>query len=179
MSSFSRIGALWRNVSLRGGESRSIGPALALIVFAVAFVGCFVYYGVSNDHYDRLARPPPIAVYGDVPFRDFFDPGYFLTLYTSALFIRVFGENLLGEALINLTGLALGTTIVFVIARGITRSFLWGTFAALLVVLSEPRPYDYDKILFYPLGLAACWQYCERPSRSALIGLSAVIAVSG
>src|SRR5262249_3555446 len=56
---------------------------------------------------------------------------------------------------------------------------LWGSFAAALVVLSEPRPYDYDKILFYPLGVAACWHYCERPSRRALIAVAAVIAVSG
>jgi len=179
MSSLPRIGVICRNVSLGGGVSRSIGPALALVAFSVAFVVCFVYYDVSNDHYDRLVRARQIAVYGDVPFRDFFDPGYFLTLYTSALFIRVFGENLLGEAIINLTGLALGTTIVFAIASRVTRSFVWGSLAALLVVVSEPRPYDYDKILFYPLGLAVCWHYCERPSKSALIALSAVIAVSG
>src|SRR5215467_8102750 len=99
MSSFSRIGAIWRKVSLHGGESQASGPILALVAFAVAFVGYFVYYDVSNDHYDRLVGARQIAAYGDVPFCDFFDPGYFLTLYTSALFIRVFGENLLGEAL--------------------------------------------------------------------------------
>jgi len=149
------------------------------LVFVAAFVACFLYYDVSNDHYDRLTRARQIVMYGDVPFRDFFDPGYFLTLYTSALSFRIFGENLVGEVLVNLVCIALGVTIVFAIASGLTRSIVWGFFAALLVVVSEPRPYDYDKIIFYPLGLVACWHYCERPTTRALLALSAVIAVSG
>ena len=49
----------------------------------------------------RLARARQIAMYGDVPFRDFFDPGYFLTLYASAFVERALGDNLLGEMLLN------------------------------------------------------------------------------
>ena len=69
--------------------------AIAILVFLGAVVGFFCFYGSSNDHFDRLARARQIAMYGDVPFRDFFDPGYFLTLYSSALMIRVFGDNML------------------------------------------------------------------------------------
>lgn len=152
---------------------------LIVVVFAAAFVGCFLFYGISNDHYDRLTRARQIAIYGDVPFRDFFDPGYFLTLYASALCIRLFGERLLGEALLNLTCLATGITIVFAIATRLTQSVRWGGFAALLVVCCEPRAYDYDKILFYPLGLAVCWNYADRPTIGSLAALSGVAAVAG
>jgi hypothetical protein len=153
--------------------------SLAALVFVVALVGFFCYHAFLNDHFDRLARARQIAVYGDVPFRDFFDPGYFLTLYTSAFLQRLFGDNLLGEALLNITSMAAGATLVFLLAARISGSALWGLIAAGLTVLAEPRPYDYDKVFFYPLGLYVCWRYIDRPSMRSLALVAATAAIAG
>ena len=153
--------------------------ALAALVFVAALAGFFCYHGFSNDHFDRLARARQIAVYGDVPFRDFFDPGYFLTLYTSALLQRLFGDNLLGETLLNIGCMAAGAMLVFLLASRVSRSVVWGLVAAGLVVFAEPRPYDYDKVLFYPLGLYVCWRYIDRPSLTSLAAMAATATIAG
>jgi hypothetical protein len=151
----------------------------AFLVFAGALLGYFAYFGTSDDHFDRLARARQIAMYGDVPFRDFFDPGYFLTLYSSAWLERLLGDNLLGEAILDCTAMAAGTTFVFLLASRASRSTAWGVAAAALTLLTEPRPYDFDKVLFYPLGLWTCWRYIDRPVTSRLVAIGAVVAVAG
>src|SRR5262245_27217526 len=152
---------------------------LAVAVAFAAFCAFFLYYHVNNDHFDRLARARQIATYGDVPFRDFFDPGYFLTLYASALVERLFGDNLIGEMLLNVAAMTAGTVLVFVLATRASGSLLWGLFGAGLVVLAEPRGYDYDKVFFFPLGLWACWRYVDRQTVATLVSLAAVIVVAG
>src|SRR5262245_11720893 len=153
--------------------------ALAIFVCVVAAACFYSYYLSLNDQFDRLARARQIANFGAVPFRDFFDPGYFLTLYSSALVERLFGDNLLGEVLLNVSFMAVGTMLVFLLASRASRSLLWGLVAAGIVVVSEPRMYDYDKVLFYPLGVYACWRYIDRPSFRSMVFVSAVTVVAG
>lgn len=153
--------------------------SLAILVFVAASLSFFSYYGSNNDHFDRLARARQIAVFGEVPFRDFFDPGYFLTLYSSALVQRLFGDNLFGELLLNVSFMALGTTLVFLLASEVSRSTLYGLIASGLVAIAEPRMYDYDKVLFYPLGLYVCWKYIDRPTFRSLLFVSAVTVLAG
>ena len=152
---------------------------LAVLIFAGAALGYFCDYGVSNDHFDRLSRARQIAMYGDVPFRDFFDPGYFLTLYVSAWLIRVFGDNLFGEVLLNVSAVAAGTTLVYLLVSRTSRSALAGLLAAFLVVVAAPRSYDYDKVLFFPLGLYGCWRYVDRPTLGSLLLVSVTTVVAG
>src|SRR5262245_64603794 len=106
---------------------------LAVVVALAAFCAFFLYYHINNDHFDRLARARQIAMYGDVPFRDFFDPGYFLTLYSSAAMIRLFGDSLFGEFLLNMSFLAVGTAVTFLLASDASRSKVVGVVAATLV----------------------------------------------
>ena len=152
---------------------------LAAAVFFAALIGFFSYFGTSDDHFDRLARARQIAVYGDVPFRDFFDPGYFLTLYSSALLQRLLGDNLLGEVLLDCVAMAVGTMVVFLLASRASKSTWWGLAAGALVLFTEPRHYDYDKVLFYPLGLWACWHYIDRPGVRRLLIFATVAVVAG
>ena len=153
--------------------------ALAIFVCVAAATCFYSYYLSLNDQFDRLARARQIANFGAVPFRDFFDPGYFLTLYSSALVERLFGDNLFGEVLLNVSFMAVGTMLVFLLASRASRSLLWGLVAAGIVVVSEPRMYDYDKLLFYPLGVYACWRYIDRPSSRSLVFVSAVTVMAG
>ena len=152
---------------------------LAWVVFAASLVALFSYYAPANDHYDRLTRARQIAAYGDVPFRDFFDPGYFLALYSSVLMQRLFGDNLLGEAVLNCGFMAIGAVATFLLASRASGSRIWGLVAAGMVVVSQPRTYDYDKVMFFPLGLLACWHYIDHPRPRALWIVAAVGVIGG
>jgi hypothetical protein len=41
-----------------------------------------------------------------------------------------------------------------------------------------PRAYDYDKVLFYPLGIMLCWRYVDRPGAGRLWACAAGLIVS-
>ena len=153
--------------------------AVAAFVVLGSALGFVLTYAILNDQFDRLARAFQIATFGDVPFRDFMDPGYFLALYSSALLIRVVGHSLLGEALLNVGFMAAGCAVVSAVVSRASGSRLLGIGAALLVVAAQPRPYDYDKVLFYPLGVLACWRYADAPSVRRLAWLSATVVIAG
>ena len=82
-------------------ELRGMHWVAAAGVFSVSCVLHLQTYGFINDQFDRISRGRQIVQYNELPFRDFFDPGYFLTLFTSAAVQVLFGDNLLGEALLN------------------------------------------------------------------------------
>jgi hypothetical protein len=148
-------------------SSRRIG-----VVAALLWVGAMWFWLVTlafvNDHFGRISPARQIVVYGELPFRDYFDPGYFLTELASAALMRVLGDNLLGEALLTTICIATGTVLVFLLAIRLTSSISISLAASMMALLLLPRAYDYDKVLFYPLGLWLCWRYVERPGSSRL-----------
>jgi len=128
-----------------------------------------------DDHFHRISSGRQIARFGDLPFRDFLDPGYFLTEYSSAAVQQIFGDNLLGEALLTSAFIAAGTVLVFVLARRVSSSSITGFIAAVLALLLFPRAYDYDKVLFIPLGIFLGWRCVEEPLRSRIWALAACV----
>ena len=178
-SFFSR---LWRGTQ---SQPESCGFALSRLQWlsgAVLFVGSCVFhllsYGLVDDHFDRIARGRQIVQYGEWPFKDFFDPGYFLTLFASATAQFLFGDNLLGEALLNVVCLSIGFTLTFVVLIRTMQSLPLAAVVTLLVMVSGPRFYDYDKVLFYPLGVFLCWRYIDRMSSQNLIALGLATALA-
>ena len=154
-------------------------PRLAFIL--VFWLGALTVsvstYNIINDHFDRISRARQIARYGELPFRDFFDPGYFMTEFTSAGLQLLLGDSLLGEMLLNTVFIATGATLVFVVARRVSDSDLGGLAPALLALFAMPRAYDFDKVLFYPLGIFLCWRYVDRPGARRALELAAGIAI--
>lgn len=145
---------------------------LAACVFSLAT------FQLHNDHFGRISPARQIAVYGELPFRDYFDPGYFGAEVASAGLQRLLGDNLLGELLLTTTCIAAGSLIVLLLGARMSGSTAAGAAAAALTLLSMPRPYDYDKCLFYPLGVLLCWRYVDRRS-STRIWLLALGLVAG
>jgi len=154
-------------------------PRLAFIL--VFWLGALTVsvstYNIINDHFDRISRARQIARYGELPFRDFFDPGYFMTEFSSAGLQLLLGDSLLGEMLLNTVIIATGATLVFVLARRVSDSDLGGLAPALLALFAMPRAYDFDKVLFYPLGIFLCWRYVDRPGARRALELAAGIAI--
>jgi hypothetical protein len=142
---------------------RAVAGVAAACLWVAACVGSLGTLVFLNDHYGRISPARQIAVYGELPFRDFFDPGYFMPELGSAILQRLLGDNLFGEALLATTFVATGTVLVFLLGLRISHSPGIALAASIGAWLFLPRAYDYDKILFYPLGVLVCWRYIERP----------------
>jgi hypothetical protein len=148
-------------------------------VFAAAFAWLVLTIELVNDHFDRISRGRQILVYGDRPFVDFRDPGYFLTLYTSAAAQAVTGGRLIGEAMVDSAAIAGAVAVTFSLAARVGHSTGIGLVAAIFTLIVAPRYYDYDKVLFYTVGLMLAWWYTDRRATSQLVALAALTAVAG
>ena len=153
--------------------------AVAAGVWPAVFVLALLSHQLTNDHFHRISSARQIAVYGELPFRDFFDPGFLLTELSSAAVLRLAGDSTVGETLLNSAFIATGLVLVMLLARRMSASWALGIAAAFLALLAAPRAYDYDKVLFYPLGLLACWRYADRRRAIDVAVLAAVITVAG
>jgi len=127
---------------------------------------------LTDDQFGRISPGRQILVFGDLPFRDFLDPGYFLAEFSSAAVQWLFGQNLLGELLLNALFIATGTLLVCALIRRRTGRPGLALVIAALALLSLPRTYDYDKVFFYPLGILLAWRWFEQPRPSRLLTLA-------
>jgi hypothetical protein len=92
-------------------------------------------------------------VEGEVPLRDFFDPGLFLQYYASAAALVWSGHNLFGEGLLTaglLTAgfIARGSVLTFLAARWLSRSYSIAFVATMVGILAMPRLYSYGRVPF-------------------------------
>ena len=158
-------------------ESRVL--AAALISWTVVLLYSLAVYLFFNDHFGRISPARQIATYGELPFRDFLDPGYVLTEFASAAVQRLFGDSLLGEMLLTSSFVAAGAVAILLLVQRATGSLAVGVVTMLAAVLAFRRPYDYDKFLFYPLGLLACWRYVDTRRSRDLVLVAAVAVVAG
>lgn len=153
-------------------------PAVLSVLWLAAFVftvSSFVFY---NDYFDRIARARQIARYGEWPFRDFLDPGYFMTEFVSAGLQLLLGDNLLGDVLLSSACIATGTVLVAALSLRASQSLVTALAASLLALLALPRGYDFDKVLFYPLIVALCWRYVDAPAAKRVWVLAAGVVVA-
>jgi hypothetical protein len=164
-------------VRLPGNASLRVGVIGALLWLG-AFWLSLVTFAFTNDHFHRISSARQIAVYGELPFLDYFDPGFFLTELTTAGLMYLFGDNLVGEALLTTIFIATGTLLVFLLALRLTGSTAVSLMASVVALLLLPRAYDYDKVLFYPLGILLCWHYVDRPRLARIWKFSAGVVAA-
>ncbi len=161
---------------------RSAADALLLVgVFVTTFFYRFntlggAFGGFTDDQFSYLARTRQIQG-GDVPFRDFNDPGWFLTDYLSAAMQWLGGYNLRSEALLTVGMLSLGAVLTFVLARRAAGTGVAAVGAVVVHVGLDARHYNYPKIVLYAAGLALAWAYVDKPGRARLAALGALIGI--
>ena len=159
----------------------SISRAALIIGAIVAVGGTFVFRFLSveytNDHFVHLSRGAQI-LYGDVPIRDFFDPGLTLQYYASAAALLWSGHNLFGETILTAGFIAAGAGLTFVAAARLSGSIWLASAATAMAVLSMPRLYNYPKVFFYVAAIVVAWRYASRPDRGRLIALAVVTVVA-
>jgi hypothetical protein len=153
--------------------------AAAACWWATAWLVTLATYPFTNDHFGRISAARQIARYGELPFRDFLDPGYVLTELASAGVQLLFGDNLLGEMLWTSSLIATGAVLLFALTRRVAPSRLSAIVIGVLILLAQPRQYDADKFLFYPLGIFLCWHYADRPGITRLWMLAGCAVIAG
>ena len=166
---------------VRSDASASISRT-ALIIGAIVAVGItflfrFLTVEYTNDHFVHLSRGAQI-LYGDVPIRDFFDPGLTLQYYASAAALLWSGHNLFGETILTVGFIAAGAGLTFVAAARLSGSIWLAAAATAVAVLSTPRLYNYPKVFFYVAAIVVAWRYASRPGRSSLLALCVVTVVA-
>lgn len=156
--------------------TRCLHAAFSLLIGVVTAVfRTLVDGGLSNDHYMHLAWAQQLRL-GDLPWRDFVDPGlplmYVISAAMQTLWAGPFSEVVLSAAML---GLAASLTC-WLIAR-MTGSLMLGIAGALLQVILQPRLYGYPKLLVPALVLCAVWHYMVKPSRLRLAVLAGATAI--
>ena len=112
-------------------------------------------------------------LFGELPGRDFFEPGRPLTVALSALAQKLLGQTLLSEALLTIGAIAIGTALTFRLAREASGSTVIALVAAILTAAVSPRLYAYPKIVVFAVIVWCAWRYFETPASRRLAILSA------
>ena len=146
-------------------------------VFAGTFLFRWLTVDFANDHFVHLSRARQILL-GDVPIRDFFDPGLFLHYYLSSAGQLPFGYNLFGESVLTISLIAFGTMLVFHLSARLSHSLWLAAGAALLTAVAAPSLYNYPKVFLYVSAIGLVTLYAHRGSRLHVSLMAAFTALA-
>lgn len=132
---------------------------------------------LPNDHYMHLAWAQQL-LFGELPGRDFVDPGMPLTYVLSAL-VQAVSPGPFSEAVICCIMIGIAAAVTFVVSAELTGSRVAGVAAAVLEIALYPRLYSYPKILVPAITLLLIQRYVRRRGLLALVLMAiwTVIAV--
>lgn len=160
------------------GRSRRRTVALtAAAVGALAFGFRLVTLrDLTNDHYMHLAWAQQL-LFGELPGRDFVDPGMPL-MYTLSAFVQHVWPGPFSEGVLTCILLAGAASATFLVVAELTGSLAFAVAAALFQIAMAPRLYSYPKILVPAVALLLIQHYLRRPSRIGLVWLAAWTGVA-
>ena len=154
---------------MRTASRRAIIGTAALAMGLIAFLfRLALFHDLSNDHYMHMAWAQQL-LFGQLPGRDFVDPGmplqYALSALVQWMYPGPFSEGVLSCAML---GLAAAATLVATV--DLTGSIAVGIGAALCEIALEPRLYSYPKILVPAVALVLMQRYVRsvRPAEAGL-----------
>lgn len=171
----------------RRAAPHALAVLIALLLASFAFLYRFnalggALGGFDNDEFQMLTRVD-LVLAGEQPLRDFADgemrgvwPS--LSYEVPAFTQRIWGRNLLVQAYLTLSVLSLCAGIVFVFARQLSRSWVCALLAALVVIVSGAKAYNYTKVLTLTVALAALYGYVRAPTIARLCVLAAWTVVA-
>ena len=147
---------------------RLTAAALGVLAFGFRLV---TLRGLSNDHYMHLAWAQQL-LFGELPGRDFVDPGMPL-MYTLSAIVQHLSPGPFSEGMLTCVLLAVAASVTFLVVTELTDSIVFGVSAALFEIAMEPRLYSYPKILVPAVALLLIQQYLRHPTRLRLVWLAA------
>jgi len=177
------VAALLALASVVGLRSRPIPKRMRVHVAAGgAFVGTWLFRlltlnGFSNDHFLYLA-PAQQMLAGELPSRDFVDPGAPLMYLVSFLARLVVDSPLLAEALVVSTAFGLAAALTVYAAFSVSGSLSIAVAVTIAEIALFPRSYHYPKLLLLVGGVLMMWRYAREPSFPRTVALAGCIAVA-
>jgi hypothetical protein len=151
---------------------------LACVVGVVAFAARYALTGaIENDHFIYLARALQV-LHGDLPVRDFEDPGEPLAYLLSTAAAALFGPSLFVNVLLCLLFLAITSALTYVLAWRATASVAAGFIASALTIAIAPRLYNTTKVIVPIVAIWLAWRYADAPHRRNLVALAAWTAIA-
>src|SRR5688572_5858117 len=119
---------------------------------------------------------------GEQPLRDFADAEMrgawpALSYAVPAWAQQLFGRTLLAEAYMTIGALALAAALVFLLALDLARRWSVALLATVVVIVMEPRLYNYPKVLMLAFGAVAIRSVTLNP-RALQIGFAAMITAA-
>jgi hypothetical protein len=158
---------------LRPSRVFIFGAAAGVLAFAFRLT---TLHDLSNDHYMHLAWAQQL-LFGELPGRDFVDPGMPL-MYTLSAIVQQVWHGPFSEGVLSCLLLGLAAAATFLVVTELTGSIPFGVAATLFEIVMEPRLYSYPKILVPAVALLLIQHYLRRPSRARLIALAAWTGVA-
>src|SRR5215510_6403 len=131
---------------------------------------------LTNDHYMHLAWAQQL-LFGQLPGRDFVDPGMPL-MYTVSAIVQHVWPGPFSEGVLSCILLAVAASATFLVATELTGSIAFGVTAALFEIAMGPRLYSYPKILVPAVALLLIQRYVRQPGRERLAHLALWTAVA-
>ena len=129
---------------------RSVAVVVGIVAFGFRFT---LVRDLSNDHYMHLAWAQQL-LFGQLPGRDFVDPGMPL-MYALSAIVQWIWPGPFSEATLSCILLALAAAATFLVVTDLTGSITLGVTATLFEIALEPRLYSYPKILVPAVAHAA------------------------
>jgi hypothetical protein len=151
----------------------SIAAAIFVLAFGFRLINV---RDLPNDHYMHLAWAQQL-LFGEMPGRDFVDPGMPLTYALSAL-VQTISSGPFSEAVMCCLMLALAAAVTFLVISDLTGSIAAGLAGAFVEVALYPRLYSYPKILVPAVALLLIQRYVWRPGRVPLVLMAIWTAVA-
>jgi hypothetical protein len=176
-------------VTAAGGDLRARAPQTrghapppySYAAAGLGAVGAFLYIfltlnNLTNDHYMYLGLAQQVLL-GDLPHRDFVDPGVPLQYLLSAA-AQLVERGPFAEAVLTAVMMALGVGATCLAASWLAGSVTAGIAAGAFVIVLEPRLYSFPKILVPAVAVCLALAYTRRPTTGRLWGLAAWTAIA-
>jgi hypothetical protein len=150
----------------------------AVGVGVIAFTARYALTGaIENDHFVTFTRALQV-LYGDLPVRDFDDPGFPLSYLISTAAAALFGPSLLVNVLLCVVLLALTSSLTYLLAVRATASPVAGALAAACTIVVVPRLYNSTKVIVPVVAIWLAWRYADSPRPGRLFALATWSAVA-
>lgn len=163
----------WRLLRLPPVHRGAVAAALGLAAFGFRFL---TTRSLTNDQYMHLAWAQQLLL-GDLPGRDFVEPGMPLQVLLSAA-AQYASPGPFSESVLSCLMLAVAAAVVYLVTLRLTGSPTAAIGASLVTIALQPRLYGYPKVLVPAVAALTFQRYVDEPSRQRLAVIGTWIAAA-
>jgi hypothetical protein len=150
-----------------------------LALAAVAWLYRFVdpegsHGGLNDDHFFYVVRGWQM-LFGELPSRDFVDPGAPLTLALSAA-VQLIDRGTVSEMVLCASALAIAAGLTCWAGTLISNSLVIGILSGVFQVAMLTRYYNYPKVLVYAVAIPCLWAFASRQTPGRLFAVALTTA---